>query len=363
MKVRTKAVKVKSADTQEVSALFNQMIGVGNMEITYPKYITLRNICSSMVKVFTMLAESPFFKLNTNFSKQREEILQFCSVSCTQIQETFSIEYTGDISLLSEEEQKKFDNHFMKMRKSPIIKSMTTIYNKLTLYKKHYSALDALSYKFIIQMAGVEWKPFPFTTLDLKYLFTLPNINDNTIYFFMTVLYKCHSIGQQLFQLLSSPDIDINKFVDVIMSNIEEIQKRPELHRCNKAFKKIKDSVQLLKDRFGNYYKDFLDTENQNIMMEHFILDVSKEANGDPQLIMQFRTIINYYRKQVQSTNMNPNIKAMVDKFAEQFGASTGEQSEVKIKETLSDTDSGEDDTEKPTVCPMAVSTTRDATP
>lgn len=354
MKVRTKTVKVKVGDTNDVSALFNQMIGVGNMEITYPKYLNVRNTCASMLKVFAMLADSPFFKLNPGLSKQRDEINQFCSISAVAMKEVFSTEY-ADISTLSVDEQQRFnDEVFMKMRKSGVVKSMMSIYGKLTQYRKHYSKLDALSYKFIIQMAGVEWKPFPFTSLDLKQLFSMPNISENTIYFFMTVLYKTHSIGERLSQLLSSPDIDIDKFVDVIMSNIEEIQKRPELHRCSKAFKKIKESVQLLKDRFSNYYKDFLDTENSNIMMEHFILDVSKEANGDPQLIMQFRTIINYYRKQVQNTNMNPNVKAMIDKFAEQFGGSTEPQNEVKIKEVLSES-SGEDDDATPDVTPCAM--------
>jgi hypothetical protein len=353
MKVRAKTVKVKVGDTNDVSALFNQMIGVGNMEITYPKYLNIRNTCASMLKVFAMLADSPFFKLNPGLATQRDEINQFCATSALAMKKVFSTEY-ADISSLSNDEQQAFNDTFMKMRKSAVVKSMMSIYSKLTQYKKHYSKLDALSYKFIIQMAGVEWKPFPFTSLDLKQLFSMPNISENTIYFFMTVLYKTHAIGEQLFQLLSSPDIDIDKFVDVIMSNIEEIQKRPELHRCSKAFKKIKESVQLLKDRFSNYYKDFLDTENSNIMMEHFILDVSKEANGDPQLIMQFRTIINYYRKQVQNTNMNPNVKAMIDKFAEQFGGSTEPQSEVKIKEVLSES-SGEDDDATPDVTPCAM--------
>lgn len=336
MKVRTKTIKSKS-NASEVSELFNQMIGVGNMDITYPKYINLRSTCSSMVKVFTMLAESPFFTMNTNYTRQKEEITQFCISSTKQITETFAYE-CNDISKLSADEQQEFNDLFMKVRKSKVIQTFKTIYSGLLLYKKHYSQLDTLSHNFIIQMAGVEWKPFSFTTLDLKRLFTQPDMKSNTIYFFMAVLYKTYTIGHQLYQLLISPDIDIDKFVNVIMNNIDEIQKRPELHRCHKAFKKIKDSVQLLKDRFSDYYRDFLNTENSNIIMEHFILDVSKEAGSDPQLVMQFRTIINYYRKQVQNANMDPKVKAMLDKFSEQFGGGS-DAPDVKIKEEPTDAD------------------------
>ena len=66
------------------------------------------------------------------------------------------------------------------------------------------------------------------------------------------------------------------------MRNIDEIQKQPELHRCKDAFKKIKESVMMLKTNFNEYYRDFVDTSDNTIIMQHFIVDVSKSTEASP---------------------------------------------------------------------------------
>src|SRR5437899_3172905 len=63
---------------------------------------------------------------------------------------------------------------------------------------------------------------------------------------------KCREIHR----IVTSPDIDVKKFSNVIIESIEKVKGVPELNRCNEAFNKIRDSVKLLEDNFSDYYKD-----------------------------------------------------------------------------------------------------------
>ena len=127
-------------------------------------------------------------------------------------------------------------------------------------------------------------------------------------------------LSYKLYNEIISPDINIEEFVDIIIVNIGEFKNRPGLNRCKKAFKKIEDSVKMLKDNFSSYYRDFVTTKNSTIIMEHFIIDVSKSsASVDPELTREFRTIIGYYRKAAENTKMNPQVQSLFDRINESF--------------------------------------------
>jgi hypothetical protein len=75
----------------------------------------------------------------------------------------------------------------------------------------------------------------------------------------------------------------------------------------------------LLKENFGDYYRDFISTKDSTIMMQNFIIDVSKKTDSDPQVTRQFRQIISYYRELAQQQIQNPKVKMLFDKVNESF--------------------------------------------
>ena len=97
------------------------------------------------------------------------------------------------------------------------------------------------------------------------------------------------------------------------MNNIGEVKKR--IPRCEKAFKKIEESVDLLKENFNGYYKDYVQTQNQMIIMESFVTDVAKNTKADPETTREFRQIISYYRKMAGQQIKNPPMKQLFDKI------------------------------------------------
>jgi hypothetical protein len=122
-----------------------------------------------------------------------------------------------------------------------------------------------------------------------------------------------------IYQIITSPDIDISEFSDIIVDSIKQARKM--IPRANKAFKKIEESVELLKDNFQNYYKDFITTKNPTIIIENFILDVSKDNSGevDIELARQFKKIVMFYQKKSQGKIKDPRVNQLFEMLNKNF--------------------------------------------
>lgn len=313
-----KKIKIPISTGEDgVAEMFNQMLGTGtvNMDIAYPRYVRMRKLCEQMVKLFDLLASSPFMQY-TEFSVQKEQLVTFCKKSKEDIKVLFRADLSDvdwDFNVMEEELKAQFTKIYNEMKQSQLIDTFILMCDRLVPHKKNFLDMDKLSHKFITCMAGVEWCPFPFTNLNYKYVFTL-NLSPTTQAFFMTVLHKAFDLSYQLFRERQAPDIDVNQFVDFIMKSIDEIQNRPELCRCKEAFQKIKDSVEMLRNRFDGYYRDFISAQDSTIMMQHFILDVSKNTTASPKVAKQFRTIIGYYQSIASSEQIkDPKIKMLFE--------------------------------------------------
>lgn len=345
-RVKVKKIKMPIGKDEDIAEMFNQMLGAGsiNMTIAWPRYRRIKSLVENLVKLFEMLNKSPFMEKNANFTNQRTEISKFCVSAQAQIGTMFAMDfsdYEWNLNLIEEELKTKFSEAYDRMKKSDLINTFVIMCSNLAVYKKYISDVNKLNHKFITSMAGAEWSPFPFTSLNLKQIFCLDNIGENTIRFFMVVLNKAFELGYQLYKEISSPDIDVDQFVEIIMNSMNEIQKRPELSRCRKAFQKIKESVNLLKDKFGNYYRDFISTKDSTIIMQHFIIDVSKSSDADTETTRQFRQIINYYRKIAQEQITNPRVKMLFDRVNESFKElERGAENLVNIRDDSDDSDS-----------------------
>lgn len=354
MKAKVKKVKIPLTGKDEgVSEMFNQMLGAGavNLTISYPKYLRIKGLCKSLVKIVAALADCPYMKSNPEFERDRAELHEFCTYANATIETLFSMdlsEYEWNLQTVDEGIKRRFAEVYEAAKKSKLVNSFIVTCDRLIPYKQNFNDIDKLNPKFVTCMAGTEWMPFTFSMLNYKALFSQTNIKENSIRFFMTILYKTFDFSYKLWQETVSPDIDVDQFVSVIMDNMDEIKKRvPELSRCGKAFKKIAESVQLLKSNFSTYYRDFVETKDSTVMMQNFILDVSKQTGSDPEVMREFREIIKYYKKLAKQQPHNPKMKALFDKVSESFAQlEKGTENLVKIKKE----DSAEDSPIEPPV-------------
>lgn len=300
-------------DSGDIADMFNQMIGAGRpaFHIAYPRYLKLDSICTQLLSLMRMFAGSP---LMTSYAEEKAEIDKFIEWAGAEHTRLFSQRFGEDSTLAppSEEDQDKFAQVYADAKKSDLVNSWVLMCDRLVPYKRHLSDVKNLSAKFILTMPGVEFCPFQFTRLNIKNVICA-GVSELTKEFILLVLAKAFSLSYSLYHEIILPDVEIDDFVNIVIKNITELQKRPELSRCGKAFKKIISSVHILKENFSSYYRDFVQSQNSMIMIEHFVLDVTKEVKADPETMRQFREIVKYYRKVSKDQANNPRVKSLLD--------------------------------------------------
>lgn len=316
-------VVTKTLKDSNISDMFNQMIGAGNvnMNVVYPKYVEISKTTASLIKLLTVFNDGVFMKTFEETRVAREEIAEFITLCNTEHTEMFEFEdisrYQGIFDMVDESTRERFNDIYEKSKSSKMVKTFIMVCDKLVEYKRHIEDPKNLSGKFINTMPGVEYCPLPFTSLNFKYLFSLDRVDNKGREYLLLILNKLYMYTYQLYHAYSRPDIDVNEFVEVILSNMGEVQKR--IPRCGKAFRKIKESVELLKHNFNGYYRDFVQTKNSSIIMEHFVLDVSRETEADPETTQQFRRIINYYRKMTQGKIKDERVNLLFKQVDKSF--------------------------------------------
>ncbi len=160
-----------------------------------------------------------------------------------------------------------------------------------------------LSDSFIKRAVGEEFYIFDFAKINFKHLFThilAENFQDSEelesakkyILVMCNMLYITMS---DIYTMVTSPDVDIDKLSELIVQAISAAKK--QVPRCDKAFRLIENSVDMLKNGMSSYYKDFVASGNPAIIFENFINDISNDLNIDTQTLGQFKRIIFHFRK------------------------------------------------------------------
>jgi len=350
--------KVKAVKDKNMSDMFNQMLGTGdtvNMNIVYKKYLQMEEYSQILLEIIEKFAKSPFLSRYGNaYSAHSQMMLKFCTGGKEQVydmySEKISKEFEWNPDLVDEETKKRIATAYKDAKTNQLTSAFITLCDKLVIYRKYLQDENKLSHRFILNMPDMEFSPFPFApTLNLKEILMnmedekdqskysdrderlrVENINKQLCEYCMVVLHKLYKITYSLYQVITSPDIDVDEFVNVIIGSIDQIKHQPNLSRCDKAFNKIKESVGMLKENFSNYYKDFLETKNSTIIMENFILDVSNNnTKSDPQLMQQFRKIISHYRTLAKNNIQNPQLRALFDQVNTQFSQAENQANNI----------------------------------
>jgi hypothetical protein len=168
------------------------------------------------------------------------------------------------------------------------------------------------------------------TVLDFKQIWinfaATPDFKKRTLYALKLLQKK--SIG--LYNQICSPDIDAEKFSEILVNSIAKIQQVPELSRCANAFSKIKSNVNMLSNNLPEYYKDYIQTNNPGIIVENFVSDVAKCNEGNLALTQEFKTIVNYYRKVItkQGKNVDQKTNKLFDMVRENMDILEKDQKE-----------------------------------
>lgn len=290
-------------DINDINNLFNQMTGISNADsdVLVPKLIKLHKCIDKYVKYIDILCKCEYFKdyqwcteLQDVVAYVRAELLRddfltldadnpFDVVKCIQ---QFTVE---EVNVM----YKALKDH--KFIKDVI---MATAY--LTPHESSITNTNELSDKFIIQEVSMSVKPFPFTDLDLWKLWEVCGIQPHAKKYMLSVIGHLYETGLVIYDIVTSPDIDIERFSYIIIDRIAALRK--EIRGCNQAFDVIERSVKVLEKNFQTYYRDSVEASNSSYIIERFISDLAT-TDTNVRLTSQFNRIVAHLRTKHANVN------------------------------------------------------------
>lgn len=346
--------KNKTMKDPDVIDMFNKMIGTSepDPQVVIPKYEIIMTNSNDIIKILETFMNIPFLEKLTNqiggdiFKKGINDIGLFVTKAREQLN-SMRLEVNDKIMSGSElfdlnsnpEKMKKYitdvsstykinnlGTKYIELKNSDFIKEfiMTARLLKASLILEKNRTLStthnledksSLSSSFILNSDGDFLKLFSFSSLDFKIMLLQDSMIDNYVKYVLLTLHLIYKKLIAIIKEITSPDVDADEFANIMINNIDEIRKH--IPRCDKAFNKIKQSVGLLRNNFGEYYKDFISSHNPGIIVENFIVDVAKDSKADISTTRQFREILSYYKKNVHHSITDPKIKKVFSMLEE----------------------------------------------
>jgi hypothetical protein len=304
--------KVIGDKNSNMNDMFQEMLGVKDADpyIIIPKFVKSRNLIRQIYKILKQL--SSFQALRDDYP---ETITGLNEIDCYTEKIKDNIYFDDNKEDLEETYSKlnkeEINNLYKKLKENSYIKQLIALCGKMKQYSKSFENIEDLKDNFILQEIGLTFYIFPFSTLDLKLLWSNKNIKPIVKKYILTILHKLYKSLFELYKIITSADVDIEQFSSVLIMALGELKKHPQLHRCKNAFKRIEQSVSLLKENFDQYFRDSVASSNVYIMLENFICDVSNTGNNNTAILREFRMIIQYMKEMGEKTgrNKDPNIK------------------------------------------------------
>ncbi len=220
--------------------------------------------------------------------------------------------------ILSKEEDgkvKAFLAHYHGLKTSSVINTLLNTCSNLIPYRVHLSDGQKLDDRFLTRSSGSELSPVPDLNLNFKLLYyQADRLNEGERKLVLLVLHKLYTISHDLYEEYGKNDVDTAKFVEAVEYTIDELKKK--IPGCADAFKQILSSTEMLRDNYGEYYKDYVSTKNPMIIAENFVIDVSQQVDASPRVAFQFKKILRELRKLINSTGMGGQYKEMMNAMA-----------------------------------------------
>lgn len=308
-RVKIKQLKKVVGDVN-ISGMFEEMMGVkdADADIIIPKFIFVRNTLRYIYRVFHQFCNM----LGNDFpmySEHFDDIKKFAE----DMKESAYLKHEHDekeesYKALSKEE---INMLYRKLKENQYVKTLIILCSKLKRYESSFSDQNNLKENFVNQEPGLSFIIFDFSKLDLKALWSNDRMKTSIKRYVLMVLASLYKHTHALYKCVTSPDVDVEKFTQMLISAIGELKKQPQLHRCHNAFRRIEQSVQLLREKFDDYYRDSVASENADMLVMNFIVDVSNQGGANATLAREFRTIIKYMHDVSQKTgkSKDPNVQ------------------------------------------------------
>jgi len=289
-------------DQEELMHMFQQLTGDPSKldpEIVQDKYDRLKHAIQRCNKLMRKFKEAILDRLTTKigqdplFDSQVRNLVDYLDRADAYIDE--QVDSSNLIPI------------YQVLKESFVIEEYLKVCKALRAGEDCIKDRTNLSDTFIKRAVGDDLVIFEFCKINFKHLFShilsenIPDkkeLSDAKTYILLT-FNMLYITTQDIYNIVSSPDVDIDKLSELIVQAIGAAKK--QIPRCDKAFRLIENSVDLLKNGMSGYYKDFVASGNPTVIFENFINDLSGDLHIDTQTMGQFKRIIFHFRKRAES--------------------------------------------------------------
>ena len=328
---KTKIIK-QAVNQEGLNDIFGQLLGDEkslDINIVKDKYNKLKTNLERVFKLFESFKNTIYGKIlvdDPNVSNYIEKIEGFIE----DCKHTTNIEVNDS----------NITKVYLSLKDNKIIADCIHICKNLIIHKKYISDNENLSDNFIKSSKTKDLAVFPFCNFDIKFFYLYGKVDDSVKKYILIFLNMMFNTTYEIYQIITTPDIDIEKFSSIIIDTISNTQKM--IPRTGKAFKKIKESVELLQNNFNDYYKDFVSTKDPTSIITSFLLDCKSNGNDDNEqvdveLARQFMRITAFYRKQSAGKINDPRINQIFELLDKNF-----KMLDIKEEDDTSGSDSEE---------------------
>lgn len=170
----------------------------------------------------------------------------------------------------------------------------------------------------------------PITPLCYRMFILDPHISDITKLEYLQSLVLFSKYSENIREIIISPDINVDRFVDYISMGIEKMRNLPGLSDCGRAFSKILNSMDMFRENYDKYHYNFIKSKNPSTIIDSFISDISENEDLDAMTVSQLHKIMNYFQSQIdkERQNMDPSIVSMFDSISRRMDSAEQNNSE-----------------------------------
>ncbi len=310
--VKVKAINNKNGkkDAEELQKMFDQMTGAqtADRDVIIPKITNLKTNINKYCKLLSLILETDLPKVFAAYPDWFQGIATFLE----KLRECY--ESFPEVAALDEMDTIVMNDEYKELKNNEAIKKVIITCGRLKTYHSYFEDQKNIDGSFINRIVGDSFEPFAFSSLDLKVIWVAKNQQLNE--FILNVIGHIYRIGIEVYEITTSPDVDIKQFSTVLIDSIGKMKK--QIPRCDKAFLIIENSVNLLESNFKTYYRQSVQAGDPSMIVQNFLVDVSMTQNASPSIMAQFKKIFYELNKRSSQSN-DPNVKKLLKMLNSQF--------------------------------------------
>ncbi len=294
-KIRHVLGKKENANMQQA---MSQMMGAADaeVEIIVPKFKEITDQSVKVMKILTTFAT--FTSLRRDFAEisgSLDEILKFA----TTLKDSLDKYTKYSEAKLYSMNQERLNVIYKDLKNNAQIKMLITVAGEIKTWCPNIAEEEKLDMSFVLRSVGAVC-PFSFSSLELGYIWRKRGTTDAVKKYIMMVIHKVYRAILEIYNQITSPDIDTEQMSACVFDALSMLGNVPELKGCKKAFMEIQKHTVLFKSNFGSYYKDAVVSNNSNLIIERYLMDVSASSK-DTAILSQLGKVIAYVRRQTKA--------------------------------------------------------------